>query len=113
MSQEISPLPTPVPPPPKSAFVRGFNIVVAMVVSFAMVYMFYTEFIADDLLLKRDTEVETFINCLYLSVFITAGSSVAKFEGKSILSRAVTTLHCFVSLIVRIFIITLPLPIGE
>jgi hypothetical protein len=38
---------------------------------------------------------------------------VAKFEGKSILSRAVTTLHCFVSLIVRIFIMTLPLPIGQ
>ena len=113
MSEGISPLPTPEPPPPPSAFATGFTLLLAIVVSFALIYMFYTEFIADDLLLKRDSEVETFINCLYLSVFITAGSSVAKFEGKSILSRAVTTLHCFVSLIIRIFIMTSPLPIGE
>lgn len=113
MSEGISPLPPPIPPPPPSAFSRGFNLLLAIVSSFAVIYMFYTEFIADDLSLKRESKVETFMNCLYLSVFITSGSSITKFDGKSVLSRAVTTFHCLISLIVKIFIMTLPLPIGQ
>lgn len=109
MSENISPLPPQMPPPPPSAFSRGVTLLLIVAVSFAVTYMFYTELIADDMSLKRDSEVETFINCLYLSVLITAGSSVDKFEGNSILSRVVIMFHCFLSLIVKLFIITLPL----
>lgn len=113
MLEEGQPLPAQIPAPPPSAFSRGIAYLTTLVIGFAATYMFYTFYVADDLSLKRDSEFETLANCIYLAVFLTAGTSVSKFEGKSILSRAVTTLHCVLSLIVRVFIITLPLPVGQ
>jgi hypothetical protein len=105
--------PSSPPAPPKTAFVRGVTLLLAVAFGFSLVYLFYTVFVDDDLSLRRESYVETLINCVHLSVLITAGSAAVKFEGKSVLARAVVTTHSLVSLVSKVFVVTLPLPIGR
>ena len=105
---EARPLPPieSLPRPEASAFVTGMQLILVMTFGFSVVYFVYTELLGDDFLMKRDSFVETFMNCMFLSCFITAGSSVTTFDGKSVISRAVLTIHCLLSMVVKVFIIT-------
>lgn len=85
---------------------NAFILYCMIVIGFTCIYMLYSTIVADDFTLTRDQYVDTFINCAYMSVFVTTGSMPIQTDARSSLSRMLLVMHALLAGAMKIWIVT-------
>ena len=74
--------------------------------SYAVIYFLYTTLLANDYALARESTSDTIVNCFFTAAFVSAGSTPTELEHKSSLARLVLASHVTLSVILRVWMIT-------
>lgn len=84
---------------------KGVILHLCIILSFSLIYVLYTELIANDYKLQRASIFDTFINSMLLSSFVTCGSLPPSVENISTFSRIILITNVILASLSRIWLI--------
>ena len=88
-----------------SLLAKGIIMHTIILGAFSCIYLLYTNYIADDFGVQREGLIDTFINCILLSCFVTAGSVPSQIDPVSTLSRMFLITNVLLGSFIRIWLI--------